>query len=310
MTARAPVPVFVLGLQRSGTTLAANLLAAQPGIAAVAAKQHQGVHESVFFSHFAPSLEPWPGPGFRAAAAGDFFDSAYFQLSGLGPDWGRQAAEAAASPAALFCSMMEALAQRQGAAAWVEKSPHHTLLAARIAAQVPRARFLCVMRETRGFLRSRLWSYGRQPPPYPQRAALIARACASNVFHRRYMRSLPGLLGRDRVFLADFETLRAAPDTALASLLTEIGLKPGRLRAPGYAANSSFAGPDQRKRALTRVDCALAKAAERAAEAVPQVLLQHLQRRLARRRPRVFPHWVWAREAGPAASRCHLNQQD
>ncbi|MEX0303588.1 MAG: sulfotransferase, partial [Leisingera sp.] len=42
MSSQTAIPVFVLGLQRSGTTLAANLLAAQPGIAAVAAKHHQG----------------------------------------------------------------------------------------------------------------------------------------------------------------------------------------------------------------------------------------------------------------------------
>ena len=93
------------------------------------------------------------------------------------------------------------------------------MLAEQIAAQLPEARFLCVMRGTKGFLRSRLWSYGRRPPPYPRRAALIARACASNVFHSCYMVSLPGILGRHRVFLTDFETLRSAPGTALAPLL-------------------------------------------------------------------------------------------
>jgi len=300
MSGQRAIPVFVLGLQRSGTTLAANLLAAQPSIAAVAAKHHQGVHESVFFSHFAPSLEPWPAAGRRADRARGFLRSEYFRLSGLAPDWGEQAAEASAGPAELFCRVMEELARREGAVAWVEKSPHHTLLAEQIAAQLPEARFLCVMRGTKGFLRSRLWSYGRRPPPYPRRAALIARACASNVFHRRYMVSLPGILGRHRVFLTDFETLRSAPGTALAPLLAEIGLKPGRLRAPEYAANSSFASRTQKQRALARADVPLARAAEKLAEAVPQAVLQMLQRHLARRRPHGFPHWVWTED--PAAA--------
>lgn len=270
MMARGVTPVFVLGLQRSGTTLAANLLAAQPGIAAVAARQHHGVHESVFFSHFVPALTPWPAPGGRAQAAQLFLASEYFRLSGLSEQWGAAAAEASPSPAALFCRVMDALAAQQGAAAWVEKSPHHTLLAEQIAAAVPRALFLCVSRDTAGFLRSRLWSYGRQPPRFPRRAGLIARACASNVFHQRYMAALPGILGAQRVFLTDFSTLAAQPEQALAPLLEALRLERTNLRRSGYAANSSFASPAARRRALGRADLLTAKAASAVAQALPQ----------------------------------------
>ncbi|MFY0311261.1 sulfotransferase [Leisingera sp. D0M16] len=290
-------PVFVLGLQRSGTTLAANLLAAQPGIAAVAAEHHHGVHESVYFSHFSPAMEPWPGPGWRADAAGDFLRSEYYRLTGRSRQWGEVAAEASASPAELFCRVMDDLAQRQGASVWVEKSPHHTLLADRIAKAVPSALFLCVSRASPGFLRSRLWSYGRCPPPYPRRAVLIGRACASNVFHRRCMQRLRRQLGKDRVFAADFEALRSDPGRALAPLLAAAGLPNAALRPPGYAPNSSFASQSQRKQALTATDLVTVKVSETLARAVPQVLLSALQRRIARRRPTMFPAWVWPASA-------------
>ena len=38
--------VFVLGLQRSGTTWVANMLHGSGSVAAVAAEDHRGVHES------------------------------------------------------------------------------------------------------------------------------------------------------------------------------------------------------------------------------------------------------------------------
>ncbi|WP_264212636.1 sulfotransferase family protein [Leisingera thetidis] len=305
MSAARAIPIFVLGLQRSGTTLAANLLAAQPGIAAVAADHHHGVHESVFFSHFAPSMEPWPAAGWRADAAGDFLASEYYRLTGLRRSWGEDAAKASASPAELFCRVMDAVALREGATAWVEKSPHHTLLAETIAKALPTALFLCVSRRIPGFLRSRLWSYGRSPPPYPRRAVLIGRACASNVFHERYMRRLRRQLGAQRVFAVDFDSLRARPGPALEPLLAAAGLEAGALQPPEYAPNSSFSSQSQRRQALTVADLAAARVSETMARAVPQVLLSAMQRRIARRRPPVFPAWVWPAAAGGSV-RGHL----
>ncbi|MEW2912746.1 sulfotransferase [Leisingera sp. JC11] len=309
MNAFQPIPIFVLGLQRSGTTLAANLLAAQPGIAAVTAERHHGVHESVYFSHFAPSMEPWPSPGWRADAAGHFLSSEYYRLCGFSRHWGEDAAEASASPAELFCRVMEALARRQGSAAWVEKSPHHTLLGPGIAKAVPRALFLCVSRRNPGFLRSRLWSYGRRPPSYPRRALLIGRACASNVFHLRCMRRLQRQLGTERVFWAEYEALCADPGKVLAPLLAAAGLEAGGIRQTEFPPNSSFASQSQRSRALTAADLTVARVSEAMARAVPQPLLAAAQRRLASQRPSDFPVWVWPSAANGAGSRAWPGDQ-
>lgn len=300
MTEHGITPVFVLGLQRTGTTLAANLLAAHPDIAAVAAAHHHGVHESVFFSHFSKAIGDWPPPDRRGAAMADFLRSEYFYLTGLNRDWARQEARDCGSPAEVFRAVMDAYAKGRNARAWVEKSPHHTLLADQIAKALPNAQFLCVLRGTHGFLRSRLWSYGRRPPAHPRRAVLIARACASNVFHKRYMRSLAGRIGPDRVWLLEYEHLRADPDAALAPFLNRLGLPAESGLRPAFAPNSSFSDEAMRRRALTRTDLALARLCEAAASAVPQALLSRAQRRLARRRSLEFPAWVWSASAGTA----------
>lgn len=240
------VPIFVLGMQRSGTTFAANLLAAHPEIAAVTAPQHQGVHESVFFSHFARLHGDWQNPAAKARALAGFFQSDYFLLTGLkATDFAGPPAQDAAS---FFRNVMDQYAARSGARAWVEKSPHHTLLADHIAAAFPDARFVCLIRDPVDLLASRLWSYGRAPPSYPRRAATVLQACASCVFHSRFLMDFGRRLGTDRVFCIDYATLKANPEAALAEVLSSCGLQPLAGLRPAFRPNSSFASQADRAR--------------------------------------------------------------
>lgn len=297
-----PRPVFVLGIQRSGTTLAANLLAAHPLIAGVTAARHQGVHESVFFSHFARMFGPWDDPAARARALGSFGKSDYVALCGVGSvEWAGICA-GAQGYADVFRALMKVPARRKGARAWVEKSPHHTVLADDIAAQMPDAVFLCVTRPTEDLLRSRLWSYGRVPPAYPKRALSILRACASNAFHRRYMARFAARMGPGRAFEVGFEDLRRDPDAALGPLLAVLGLPGLDGRRPEFARNTSFASDAARARALSGLDRALVRVFEGGIAVMPYGVLGLVRRGLVRRRPQGFPHWVWPK-AGPQTKR-------
>ncbi|MEZ5798365.1 MAG: sulfotransferase [Paracoccaceae bacterium] len=287
-----PVPILVLGIQRSGTTFAANLLAAHPQISAVTDRRHQGVHESVFFSHYARIFGDWSDPEARAAAVAEFLRSDYFILCQADPAATRAAMLAAPTAGAAFRSVMQDLAQRSGALAWLEKSPHHTLLAEAIAAELPDAVFLCLTRDTAALVRSRLWSFGRVPPAYPARAALILKACASNVFHDRYLAGLTQRLGSARVCHLRYDRLQADPDAALDPLLHQLGLRPLAGRRPAFAPNSSFGSEAQRRAALGTTDLALIHLFTALARMLPQILLRALQRRLSRNRPAEFPHWV------------------
>lgn len=302
MTASA-TPIFVLGIQRSGTTLAANLLAAHPDIAAVSDARHHGVHESVFFSHFARIHGYWSDANARQATVSDFLSSDYFELTGLDSSLVRPLAEASPTAGAFFAAVMDLLARAGGARAWVEKSPHHTLLATEIAAQLPNAVFLCVSRDSEGLLRSRLWSFGRHPPRYPARANRILRVAASNVFHRRHMSELGRQLGQERVFQVSFDALRRDPDAALLPLLEKLRLEPLDGRRPSFAPNSSFATSAQRSQALTPTDLRLVRIAEAIAWRIPQPVLKWLQRRIAARRPVEYPRWVWPPPAGDDTAR-------
>lgn len=290
----SPIPIFVLGLQRSGTTWAGNLLAAHPQVAAVTAERHRGIHESVFFSHFAQIYGSWDDPDARRRALAAFARSDYAAIAGLSAARIAALGDAKRRPAAFFRAVMETLAHDQGAEAWVEKSPHHTLLAEHIAAMYPDAKFLCITRGSEEMTRSRLWAYGRHPPRYPKRAAVILRACASNAFHRRHLVRFARVLGPDRVRIVEFEQLKAEGGKALAGFLEICGLCKVPVLVSSHAANSSFTDPGARRYALGPADIALVGLAEFCVHALPQDMLRYLQLRIARRRAVRFPPWVWA----------------
>ncbi|MEM1398423.1 MAG: sulfotransferase [Pseudomonadota bacterium] len=287
--ASATIPVFILGIQRSGTTWVANLLAAHPAIAAVKAERHHGVHESVYFSHFARCYGPWEDASARARFLKAFLASDYFSLTGLDPTG--FADTDARSYAAFFREVMDRFAADNDRHIWLEKSPHHTLLGDELAKAYPDAVFICIIRPTMDLLRSRLWSFGRTPPPYPKRLAVIARACVSNAFHRR---SLVGFAARHaRAFSLDYADLSADPLAALAPLWPALKLDPPEKLESAFAANTSFGSATQRKRALTATDRAVARAFIAAVTLVPQSILIAAHRLITTRRKPVFPRWVW-----------------
>lgn len=288
-SAVAPTPVFVLGLQRSGTTWLANLMAAHPEVAAVAAPEHRGVHESVFFSHFARLFGAWEDQAARRRFLEAFLASDYFRLTGLDPVWA--AGLAVSSYGAFFRAVMDAFAAREGCRVWLEKSPHHTLLAEWIAREVHGAVFVAVVRAPLDLLRSRLWAYGRTPPAYPRRAFIILRATASILFHRRALERLASR--RPDTLLISFEALARDPAAALAPVAVKLRIAPFDGVRSAYAANSSFADGARRARALGVVDTFLARAALAVVAAVPQALLLRLQRRIARARPDPLPAWTY-----------------
>lgn len=290
-----PLPIFVLGIQRSGTTLLGNTLCAHPDIAGVQAEFHHGIHESVFFSHYARIFGSWSDPAARHNAVEAFLRSDYFLLTGADAEAAREVARAARTPAALLRFAMDELCAREGARAWVEKSPHHTLLGSRILADMPDARFIGVVRETASLVRSRLWAFGRRPPQYPRRAVAIVRASASNRFHARAMAGFVRDAGPARAALVRFEDLRSDPEAALDPILDRFGLAPLGAARSNFEKNSSFDGPSGPGKTLTFADRLLLTVSDRASGLVPQPVFAWGQAALAKHRPLAFPSWVETR---------------
>ncbi|MHA6346611.1 sulfotransferase family protein [Roseivivax sp. CAU 1761] len=286
------VPVFVLGLQRSGTTWIANLIAGSEAVAAVTAEEHRGVHESIFFSHFATAFGPFDDAAARARFRAAFAGSDYFLQTGLPEAVLDRALARARDYAGVFAAVMDALAERHGCAFWLEKSPHHTLLAERLARRFPEARFVCVTRASPGLIASRLSAFGRTPPRGLRRVADILRGALVNALYVRRLRRFAA--GCDRALLLRYETF-LADDAAGRRMLSDF-LGPGiaaETMQSAFAPNSSHRG--RRSRRLSPADRGLIALGDGIGRLLPLRFLAAIERRRRRARGIDWPDWVWTK---------------
>ncbi|QQA43550.1 sulfotransferase family protein [Pelagovum pacificum] len=277
-----PRPIFILGQQRSGTTWVGNLLAAHQDVAAVTDVDHQGIHESVFFSHFAQAWD-WSDPARRDESIRAFAESDYGQIVGVEPG------DARSDPAETFRIVMDRFAA--GRVAWVEKSPHHLRHAWQIAAAYPDAQFVLVQRDAEAMILSRLRAYGRPDAGPVRRLMRIARSAATSALVARLMASFeadhPG-----RCHRLSYETMKADPEAGTAALLAELDLAPAPgLRSP-FAPNTSH--PDGARAGLGLAG----RLAARIGEAVGAIAPVALVGGAWKNQP--FPHWVWQRRGAPS----------
>lgn len=293
---RRPTPVFVLGLQHSGTTWLASILAQHSRVAAVVSAEQRGIHESILFSHFAPAYGDLNDDANFERFATDFTSSGFYLLSGADPSWlwdlrPRSYAEA-------LRALMEEVARRRGGAdLWIEKSPDHTLLAEELAEAFPDARFVGITRRPQTAIASRMWGGGRRPPPYPARLRVLLALSAWRTGERwlkRFSRD------RDRCFLTTYERLVADPEAETRQICEFLGIayEPAMLE-PTFRANTSFESTDQRHRALSVPDKAVLATAGAAMWLVPSALWRKVvmwrRARVAARGGIVFPDWPWHR---------------
>ena len=220
----APRPIFVLGRHRSGTTWLSNVLASLPEVYAPSHEAHRGVHESAFFSHLVRFCNHGRTSRDLAEIKDRFERSEFFRLTGLpqGPEIvGR-------GSAAYFRDVMDAAAARAGARYWLEKTPAHTLHAKFIAESFPDAILVAVVRDPRDVVASNVLGFGDAASAWHW----FRQAAITAVYEK--------VIARNRVSIIRYESLVAAYEPTIRSLLARLGIESAAIPRSRFASNSSY----------------------------------------------------------------------
>ncbi len=288
------IPVFVLGLQRSGTTWLANMLFNHPDVAAVSAAEHHGIHESIFFSHFANFFGSLDIKANRVQFLKNLQSSDYGILSQLPMEW-FDSQSSVQSYSVFFRSLMDEVAERNSATYWLEKSPNHTLIADKIRTEFPDAWFIGVVRQDETLIASRLNGYGRTPPQGVKRWLDIVRACAVNSMNHRFLLQLEKR--DDKTLIVHYEHLQICRQDTIRKILNFIGLSWCMdATATAFNANSSFISTEKKITALSALDKLLIKVFRSIFDLTPLMILLNIEKYNLKRRGIVWPTWCWKRD--------------
>lgn len=288
-------PIFVLGKQRSGTTWLATALARHPDVAAVLRPGYDSVLESHFFTGLYRrygDLSTFPDFAEFASvfAAGEYYRLMNLPASVLFEAWPTTYAGA-------FRASMDAFAAREGRSHWLEKSPGHTLLVAKLAAWYPDARFVAVSRDPEEVVASTLRLVDKTERASTRgirRSLKAARSALGWALHDAAVRDAGhrGVV----VEVVEYQQLRENPRTVLEHICTSVELPfDEAVLDAGFAPNTSFASAEERARALAPHERRLVRAVKAGARYAPFRMLDGARRALdAVRGRRSLPSWYFA----------------
>lgn len=290
-----PVPVFVVGKHRSGTTWLANQLCEHPLIAGVRHEHHDGIHESAYFSRIYRRYGDLSyKPNFVEFIEATFV-SDMFQL--LGADKDELYALWPTTYENVFKVLMDRYAARQNARYWLDKTPEHTLLIEEIAEIYPDAKFIAIVRDVEDVMASTVGRYGGDKLRRKKR--LIVATTMSWLHSNKTIRSFASK--SDRIFVTQYETLRRNPEASYREMCSflDIAFDPVMLKQ-SYRANTTFRAGLERSSVLSDREKRLVRLTARSGELVPKYVLDATKRAYAAlgsgRKP--LPTWFYSMYSG------------
>jgi len=199
--------VFILGLQRSGTTPLRLALDVHPDLACPPESQI-----------LAPLLDVWNEPLVEEGMLGLGYDRSA----------GRQ------EMAATFTRLIEGYAQasKPGASFWVDKTPQYVPLATELPELFPEAHFIVITRHPVGQINS--FTVGGKRRPLPLKDDPESILAAGSNFYVRGVEQLSKLCRQNpsRVTAVSYEELCLEPDRVLSEICVDLGIEdsPGMSR--------------------------------------------------------------------------------
>lgn len=220
----APLRVFVVGCSRGGTTLMQRLVAERLGLCTLP--------ETRFFANMIGNVEPHmfpttqrPIPLYRHAssrlreALGRSTGMRLLDIPGIPPIEGRRWAPFA-EMTAQFVTRMDALAQAQGAAGWLEKTPFHVFYARTILRLVPGAWIIHILRDAEETIGSIRDAARRYNDPW----AIIYDRVERDVDNwNASTAASAAMIGRPRQIFIPYAALTRAPESVMDRVAHLVG---------------------------------------------------------------------------------------
>ena len=229
---KSPVPIFVLGSARSGTTWLANILASHDNVAAATAVEHHGIHESHVYSY---TRYCFP----ESVTCCHFFEQYcledYYRILKIDAEAFCKNKVGVHKVTRLFRMMMDDYSIRRECDFWLEKTPKHTIYFREIANDFPDCRFVAIQREFVSAIKSNLMKY-------PRKNVSRMRQVAEKVFRYESDRKALHCLKREhpsRVVVISYEDLVSRYDETVNKIIDDVGLGKQSLVSK-YAGDSSY----------------------------------------------------------------------
>ena len=241
-----PIPVFLVGLQRTGTSLLGDVIAVHPGVAAVKGVK---IKESNFFSVFCPR-------GFGDLKSEEnyvklrnlFLKTLFFRVSNL--DKQIYYENRPTNYPDFFRLMMDKLASRKKATHWIDKSPHHSPYLKEIAQGFPEAKFIAIKRDVVETIRSAMKKLAKRKG---LRKNLFRLARLTFAYASCYKHIQSANLG-GQILMIRFEELLSSPKEVLSKICNFLGLPFSKLMLEELAhnPNPSFSTEGEKKHFFSR----------------------------------------------------------
>lgn len=234
--------IFIIGWGRSGTTWLGNLMQQHSKIAAVS-EPDRGIFESAWFSEVDGRYGDLSDTSNYIELSAVLSRSVFMKQAGVNMEALLQQYPLGYTD--LFLYVMDRFAESAGCTAWVEKTPAHTLLAEKIAHEIPRSKFIGIERNVRETILSRLRILERRKEQGVFKAGKAGTAMnvAQWILTRQHYANRIKRLSRkfpDRVLSLRFEDLKQDTEGAMSKVcdFLELEFEPAMALSP-YRKNSS-----------------------------------------------------------------------
>lgn len=285
-------PIFVIGVQRSGTTWLANILCQHSKVCGVQAIRHHGIHESAFFSYILGRYEDLSEPNNFIEFLEAFSASDYFILSGLGKNTFYD--KRAMDYPQFFRLLMDTYAKKNEADFWVEKSPDHSLYLGYMSENFPDAKFVAVKRGLIETIASavKMHEDGRQSDNL-RRVVLILSLVARYFLYYKHIESFSRK--SNCILIVQYEDLLASRERILHELCRFLGLPfEDCLLEQKYSPNTSFRSNHERKHVFDPTQRFLMVLVSKLLRTIPFVLYKYLGHVYKRKRKAKLPDWFYS----------------